>query len=129
MKCECDELRDKIRNMTVIFRNDCNDALGELATLRAKLAEVEGERDQALKGFVRGIYMGGCYCHEDHVCSPCTIKIEIAKDVALAEMTERARVLGEALTYIAGSVGARDHERRIAREALEAITAREVVKE
>jgi len=46
MKCECDELRDKIRNMTATFRNDCNDALDELATLRARLAEVEGERDK-----------------------------------------------------------------------------------
>ena len=40
-----------------------------------------------------------------------------------SDLRERARELGEALTYIAGSVGAREHERRIAREALEGITA------
>jgi len=46
-----------------------------------------------------------------------------------SDLRERARELGEALTYIAGSVGAREHERRIAREALEAITTQEVMKE
>jgi len=99
------------------------DAIAELATLRAKLTDEERKNTNLRHGleemereksaaYCKGYNEGLAYVR-----------------AALAEMTERARKLGEALTYIAGSVGARDHERRIAREALEAITAREVVKE
>jgi len=96
---------------------------GNLDTLRAKLTDEERKNTNLRHGleemereksaaYCKGYNEGLAYVR-----------------AALAEMTERARKLGEALTYIAGSVGARDHERRIAREALEAITAREVVKE
>ena len=94
-RCKCG-IPEKKRNWQLDGCEDYREMRDELATLRAKLTEVEGERDEARRKVEE---LRENIQHEIDK-DQCRIETEIdltQTRTALAEMTERAKVLGEAV--------------------------------
>lgn len=114
LEAERDELREQnaiLEAEAAIRLNDCHRWESEVSTLSRRLAEVEAQRDRALRT---------CEHTPDYICSLCASSRVVRAEIEAVHATRRLQLAKEALVSIADS--ARSHSAwSKAEEALKAI--------